>query len=149
MLMVLLHRYMYTDIGAILLGNIKSKYSNVFGATTVIIDKTYNPLIALYCIIGIFQAIFGTLLTLILLGKADSFTSNKKLWASIIHIGLMIQLGFTSYLCLNVSSTCTIFAAVNDTFIEAFLQLEKTNPMYKYFQAYYLFSNYVVAWAIF
>jgi hypothetical protein len=48
-----------------------------------------------------------------------------------------------------VSSTCTTFAAINDSFIEAFLQLDKSNPMYKYFQAYYIYSNYVVAWAIF
>ena len=131
-----------------MLGNIKAEYKTYKGTLTDSIQRTYNPLIALFSIIGIFQTLFGTFIALILMGKLDFVNNKKILWMTVIHYGLIFQFGFIFFVCLQASTESTIFAAINDTQISNFYSLDSSSQEYKYDESLVVYSRYLNALAV-
>lgn len=98
-----------------MLGNIKQQIKDFSGSITSITEKIYNPVIALFSIIGILQTLFGAFIVLALMGKLPFLEANKRLWLGVVHYGLLVQFGFVCYICLQTSTEATIFTAINDT----------------------------------
>jgi len=69
MRLVRIHRYRRLHSACIMLGNILKQTKDLFGSISDTTYKTYNPLLALFSIIGILQTLFGAFVALALMGK--------------------------------------------------------------------------------
>jgi hypothetical protein len=78
-----------------MLGNIKAQLDY-----TDVAKQTYNPDLALFAIIGILQACFGTLVVLLLMGKLPFMAARKPLVLRVAHWGFLVQFAFVSFMCL-------------------------------------------------
>ena len=72
-----------------MIGNIKQQIKTYNNGITEIDLKTYDPLLALYSIIGVYQVLLSTFIGLILLDKLQFVNNNKRLWMNLIHYGLI------------------------------------------------------------
>jgi hypothetical protein len=60
-----------------MIGNIKQQTKDLYGTVSDTVQRTYNPVLALFSIIGIYQTLLGTFVGLILLGKLGFVNNNK------------------------------------------------------------------------
>lgn len=95
-----------------MLGNIEAQ----LGYTDVV-KQTYNPVLALFAIIGILQACFSTIIVLLLMGKLPFQEARKPLVLRVAHWGFLVQFAFVSFMCLEASTEATIFAVINQSTI--------------------------------
>jgi hypothetical protein len=116
--MVRVHRYFRAHTACIILGDLKLQIKDFNGSITDNEQKTYNPTIALFAVIGILQTLFGAFIGVALMGKLPFVEARKLLWLRVVHYGLLVQFGFVCYTCLEASTQATIFAAINDTNIQ-------------------------------
>jgi hypothetical protein len=116
----------------IMIGNIKQQTNDYLGSISDSTMKTYNPVLALFSIIGILQVLFGVFIGVALMEKLPFLNLKKRFWLGVIHYGLLVQFGFVCFICLEASTESTIFAALNDTKISQFSSQDSSSPGYKY-----------------
>lgn len=78
-----------------MLGNIKAQLEY-----TEVAKQTYNPVLALFAIIGILQACLSSLVVLLLMGKLPFLAARKPLVLRVAHWGFLVQFAFISFMCL-------------------------------------------------
>lgn len=121
-----------------MLGNIKAQLDY-----TDIALKTYNPVLALFAIIGILQVCFSTLVVLLLMNKLPLTEARKPLVLRVAHWGFMLQFAFVSFMCLEASTEATIFPAINDDKVNnRGTSSEAVN------QSFIVYSRYLAGWAV-
>lgn len=131
-----------------MLGNIKQQTKDYLGSISETTQRTYNPLLAIFSIIGIFQTLLGVFIAVALMGKLPFLETKKRFWLSAIHYGLLAQFGFVCFICLQASTQSTIFAAINDDKISGFDSLSSSASNFKYYESFVIYGRYLSAWAI-